>query len=242
MNQQAMSSVVFERTSPVVGSYTSTPRIVTTSFCLPDKYDDGGWSGGTIDRPALKRLLADIEAGKVDCVVVYKVDRLSRSLMDFARMMQVFDKHHVSLVSATQAFIDTNFWKTFVQARLIVPIGDPGCLSLFGGGVSESTDHRLLAEHLTAEYRERTQGRGRELDEWKLLPSRVDNHWLDCLVGCAVAGSMAGAVLFGTDQKRSKRTRLRLSELQKTRRHWKAKPPWQRRGEDENLESRGGRS
>src|SRR5688572_31332397 len=51
--------------------------------CLPDRYDDGGFSGGTVERPALQRLLADIEAGRVDCVVVYKVDRISRSLLDF---------------------------------------------------------------------------------------------------------------------------------------------------------------
>ena len=55
--------------------------------CLPDRYDDGGFSGGNLDRPAMRRLLSDIEAGKVDCVVVYKVDRLSRSLMDFARVI-----------------------------------------------------------------------------------------------------------------------------------------------------------
>src|SRR5690349_13746092 len=61
--------------------------------CLSDRYDDGGYSGGNIERPALRRLLADIEAGRVDCVVVYKVDRLSRSLLDFARMMQVFERH-----------------------------------------------------------------------------------------------------------------------------------------------------
>jgi site-specific DNA recombinase len=70
--------------------------------CLPDRYDDGGFSGGNMDRPALKRLLADIEAGKVDSVVVYKVDRLSRSLLDFAKMVETFDKHHVSFVSVTQ--------------------------------------------------------------------------------------------------------------------------------------------
>ena len=57
-----------------------------------------------MDRPALKRLLADIEAGKIDCVVVYKVDRLSRSLLDFARMMEVFEQHGVSFVSVTQQF------------------------------------------------------------------------------------------------------------------------------------------
>jgi site-specific DNA recombinase len=76
--------------------------------CLPDKYDDGGFSGGNIERPAVQRLLKDIESGKVDCVVVYKVDRLSRSLMDFARMMQIFDEHQVSFVSVTQQFNTTH--------------------------------------------------------------------------------------------------------------------------------------
>lgn len=72
--------------------------------CNAEHYDDGGFTGGNMDRPALKRLMADIEAGKVDCVVVYKVDRLSRSLLDFARMMETFDKHKVSFVSVTQQF------------------------------------------------------------------------------------------------------------------------------------------
>jgi site-specific DNA recombinase len=72
--------------------------------CLPNHYDDGGFTGGNMDRPALRRLLADIEAGKVDCVVVYKVDRLSRSLLDFARMMETFEQHNISFVSVTQQF------------------------------------------------------------------------------------------------------------------------------------------
>ncbi len=72
--------------------------------CLPDRYDDGGFTGGNMERPALKRLLADIEAGKIDCVVVYKVDRLSRSLLDFSRMMQTFEQQRVSFVSVTQQF------------------------------------------------------------------------------------------------------------------------------------------
>jgi site-specific DNA recombinase len=71
---------------------------------LPDRYDDGGFTGGNMDRPALRRLIADIEAGKVDCVVVYKVDRLSRSLLDFARLMEAFERHRVSFVSVTQQF------------------------------------------------------------------------------------------------------------------------------------------
>ena len=69
---------------------------------IPHRYDDGGFTGSNIDRPALKQLLADVEAGNVDCVVVYKVDRLSRSLLDFARVMEVFDKRGVSFVSVTQ--------------------------------------------------------------------------------------------------------------------------------------------
>ena len=74
---------------------------------LPDRYDDGGFSGGNMERPALQRLLADIEAGRVDCVVVYKVDRLSRSLLDFARIIEIFDRHEVSFVSVTQQFNTT---------------------------------------------------------------------------------------------------------------------------------------
>src|SRR4029078_7446584 len=74
---------------------------------LPTLYDDGGVSGGTMDRPALKRLLADIGAGKVNVVVVYKIDRLSRSLMDFAKLVEVFDRTRVTFGSVTQAFCPT---------------------------------------------------------------------------------------------------------------------------------------
>src|SRR5712692_9125736 len=72
--------------------------------CLPTRYDDGGFTGGNMDRPALTRLLADVEAGKIDSVITYKVDRLSRSLLDFARIIGIFEKHHVSFVSITQQF------------------------------------------------------------------------------------------------------------------------------------------
>jgi site-specific DNA recombinase len=76
--------------------------------CLPELYDDGGWSGGNMDRPALGRLLDDIKKGRIDIVVVYKVDRLTRSLMDFARIVETFDSNEVSFVSVTQAFNTTN--------------------------------------------------------------------------------------------------------------------------------------
>ena len=74
---------------------------------VPDVYDDGGFSGGNMERPALRRLLDDIERGRIDCVVVYKVDRLSRSLLDFARIIGVFDSRGVSFVSVTQQFNTT---------------------------------------------------------------------------------------------------------------------------------------
>jgi site-specific DNA recombinase len=75
---------------------------------VPDRYDDGGISGATLERPALKRLLADIEHNKVDVVVVYKIDRLSRALMDFAKLVEVFDHNEVTFVSVTQSFNTTN--------------------------------------------------------------------------------------------------------------------------------------
>lgn len=74
---------------------------------LPDQYDDGGYTGGNMQRPALQRLLADIKAGKVHTVVVYKIDRLTRSLMDFAKLVEVFDQYGVTFVSVTQAFSTT---------------------------------------------------------------------------------------------------------------------------------------
>jgi len=76
--------------------------------CLPGHYDDGGYTGGNMERPALKRLLADIKDGKVDCIVVYKVDRLSRSLLDFVKIMETLEKHKVSFVSVTQQFNTTS--------------------------------------------------------------------------------------------------------------------------------------
>ena len=114
------------------------------------------------------------------------------------------------------ALFDANYWKSFVYARLAVPMGDTGCLSLFG---RDPNEHRLFAEHLTAEYRVKTSGRGRTVDEWKLRPERSDNHWFDCLVGCAVAASMQGAAMVGTGNlSPSKRSRVSFAELQRRKR------------------------
>jgi site-specific DNA recombinase len=74
----------------------------------PERYDDGGLSGGTLERPALQALLAAVVQGRIDVIVVYKVDRLTRSLADFAKLVELFDKHGVSFVSVTQQFNTTS--------------------------------------------------------------------------------------------------------------------------------------
>ena len=71
---------------------------------VPDRYDDGGFSGGTLERPALKRLLDDVRAGKIDVIVVYKIDRLSRSMLDFLNLVELFERHSTTFVSVTQSF------------------------------------------------------------------------------------------------------------------------------------------
>ena len=89
---------------------------------------------------------------------------------------------------------DANHWKRFVHDRLAVDLGDSGSLSLWGRNV---TAHRLFAEHIVAEAPTRVSADGRTVDEWRMRPGVADNHWLDCLVGCAVAASMCGAALHG---------------------------------------------
>lgn len=107
---------------------------------------------------------------------------------------------------------ETNFWKTFTSTRLSTPIGDPGAMSLFG---SRPERHRQFAEHCTAEFSIKTQGRGRKLDEWKKLPGR-DNHWFDCLVGTAVAASIQGVRVL--EEKVEPPKVISLKQLQQDRR------------------------
>ena len=113
---------------------------------------------------------------------------------------------------------DTNYWKSFIASRLLESMGDRGSLSLWG---RSSETHMLFAEHLTAEYRVKTEGRGRRVEEWKMRPEGTDNHWWDGLVGCAVGASMAGCVLEGTDAVVRKTTeakpKMKLSELRRLR-------------------------
>lgn len=131
---------------------------------------------------------------------------------------RVGDNWRMPVTTGTRAVrhvvYDTNAWKSFLHARLAVSMGDPGCLSLFGG---EQHRHRMIADHLTAEYRVRTSGRGREVDEWKLADKSRDNHLFDCVVGAAVAADMCGVSLMGTPTASAKRERTKLSDLQRRR-------------------------
>jgi hypothetical protein len=112
---------------------------------------------------------------------------------------------------------DTNWWKSFINARLQVAMGDRGCLSLFG---TNAETHRMLAEHLTSEYFVKTEARGRSVDEWKQRPEQPDNHWFDCLVGSAVAASMQGVILPGIEGTAEiRKERMSFSEMQKRRRN-----------------------
>lgn len=130
--------------------------------------------------------------------------------------------HHWRIPSTTgkrqvrHVLIDTNYWKSFVHARLAVAMGDPSCLSLFG---RDEKAHLLMSEHLTAEFRVKTMARDRTVDEWKLRATRPDNHWFDCLVGSAVAASIQGATLSSlATHVAAPRKRIQLSSLQRERR------------------------
>jgi len=93
---------------------------------------------------------------------------------------------------------DTNYWKSFIYSRLAISLGDKGGLTLFG---KDPRVHLLFSQHLTAEYRIRTEGRGRTVEEWKERPERHDNHWFDCLVGATVAANEQGAKTVGVQSK-----------------------------------------
>ncbi len=112
---------------------------------------------------------------------------------------------------------DSNYWKSLFHGRLSVIMGGRGCYSLYG---DQRTDHQLIADHLSAEYRVETQGRGRTVWEWKTKPGKPDNHLFDAAIGTAVAASMLGCSLPGSMSAPAtqQRTPLRLSDIQKQRR------------------------
>ncbi len=117
--------------------------------------------------------------------------------------------HHwyIPNVRGTQEFphvaTDVNYYKTFVHRALATPAGEPGALSLFG---KKAKSHELFAEHVAgAETWVETEGHGRTVHEWKLRPSKPDNHWLDCLVGCAAAAAIAGCKTAGMESRQQQR-------------------------------------
>jgi hypothetical protein len=120
---------------------------------------------------------------------------------------------YVPNVSKTAEFphvaADVNYWKTFTHTALATAAGDDGSLTLYG----QAREHELFAQHVAnSETWTETQGHGRTLHEWTLLPSKPDNHWLDCLTGCAVAASMLGVSLPG-GKRVDERKPLKLSSL-----------------------------
>ena len=127
------------------------------------------------------------------------------------RMPNIHGKRQVRHV-----VFDTNFWKSFVASRFLTALGDKGALSLWG---RSAETHMLFSEHMTAEYRVKTEGRGRRVEEWKMRPEAKDNHWWDGVVGNAVAASMCGCVLAGTGEvvKKVEKPKVKLSELKRMR-------------------------
>lgn len=115
---------------------------------------------------------------------------------------------------------DTNWWKTFIHNRLGMTHGDRGSLSLYKGSLQH---HRQFSEHCSAEYREKVTARERTVYEWQLPPSKPDNHWWDCLVGSAVAASIAGAQIpeIANTVKKTEKS-IKLSELRKQKRGHRA--------------------
>ena len=106
---------------------------------------------------------------------------------------------------------DVNFWKSFVHEHLAIAPGDVGSLTIFGS----EREHELFAQHIAkSETWVQTEGWGRKVREWSPLPGKPDNYWLDCLVGCAVAASLVGLRVPGQDAGRTRRQRIKLSELQ----------------------------
>jgi hypothetical protein len=113
--------------------------------------------------------------------------------------------------------IDVNYWKSFVHDRLETPVGERSALTFYG---RRGTDHRLIADHLTAEYRETitSDKTNRKVTVWRARPGRPDNHWFDCIVGSACAASVEGCELAGTGDQPKKRERVSFAEIQRRRR------------------------
>jgi len=178
-------------------------------------YDDGGLSGATMERPALQRLLSDIREGHIDVVVVYKVDRLTRSLADFAKMVESFDAHGVSFVAVTQHFNTTtsmgrltlNVLLSFAQferevtgERIRDKIAASKRKGIWMGGIAplgyDVRERRLVVNHTEAETLRDIFRRYLELGSVRLLKAELDRRGIRSKVRVAQNGSRSGGQLF----------------------------------------------
>jgi len=170
--------------------------------CLPDRYDDGGFSGGNMNRPALQRLLADAEAGKIDIIVVYKIDRLSRSICDFASLSKSLDKWNVAFVSVTQEINTStssgrmmlNILMTFAQferEQIAERVRDKMSASRkkgkwVGGSVPigyRVVDKKLVVDEATAPIVQRIFRRYLETQSPKLIAQELNADGITTLLG-----------------------------------------------------------
>lgn len=156
---------------------------------LPERYDDGGYSGGNMDRPGLQQLIADIKKGAVDIIVVYKIDRLSRSLADFAKLVEIFDEHKVTFVSVTQSFNTTTS-----MGRLTLNI-----LLSFAQFERELAGERVRDKIAASRQRGIWMGGmpplGYDVSERKLVPNPTESKLVEEIFRrFALVGSMAALV------------------------------------------------
>ena len=181
---------------------------------IPASYDDGGFSGGSMERPALKALLADIAAGKIDVVLVYKIDRLTRSLTDFSRIVEVFDKAGASFVSITQSFNTTssmgrltlNVLLSFAQferevtgERIRDKIAASKAKGLWMGGVCpigyDAKDHVLLINEIEAPLVRRVFRRYLEIGSVHRLKDELEREGIRSKRWTTVKGKPMGGVV-----------------------------------------------
>jgi site-specific DNA recombinase len=182
---------------------------------LRGKYDDGGFSGGNTDRPALQRLLGDVRAGKVDVIVVYKVDRLTRSLADFAKLVELFDEHKVSFVSVTQQFNTTTsmgrltlnvllsfaqFEREVTSERIRDKIGATKRKGLWVGGMVplgyDTKDRKISVNKAEAERVQAIFQRYLELGSLNLLMANLRQDGIVTKVRKLKTGKTVGGVQF----------------------------------------------
>jgi site-specific DNA recombinase len=183
---------------------------------VPDRYDDGGLSGASLDRPALQKLLADVGAGKINIVVVYKVDRLTRSLADFAKLVELFDQHGVSFVSITQSFNTTSsmgrltlnvllsfaqFEREVIGERVRDKIAASKRKGLWVGGPVplgyRCIDKKLVVVPEEAEVVRTIFARYLELGSMGALLTELDRHGIRTKVNGRRDGRKSGGIRFG---------------------------------------------